>query len=601
MVNAGSLDAALQSVFSRHLHLVRLAMKLPCVHRLVLLLIVGALSACASRPSPGPNTAPRDIASTPARVAATTAHPLATQAALQMLAEGGSAIDALVAAQAVLGLVEPQSSGFGGGALLLVWDARAQRLRSYDGLSAAPARVTASLRTDVDGKLLPAEDVARGGRSVGVPGMPALLEMVHLQHGKLPWARLFQPAIALAQEGFPLAPYLHGILSQDPGAKLHPALRDTHFGADGLVKPAGTLLRHPAYARTLQAMAAQGATRYLAQEGAAKWAAAAQAGKHASLMTAQDITAYRAQEREPLCARVVTWRICMAGPPSFGGVAVLQMLQMVHARAPQPFDLSTPGFWQVFVEAGRLAGADRRHWVGDPGFVPVPSEALIAAPYMAERAKLINPMQALPKVEHGRPAQATSALLNDESNPTSATSQLAIVDAQGMVVSATTTNNLNFGSRLVADGVVLNNALTNFSAAPGMGGRLANQMEAGKRPVTSMAPLIVFDEAGLPLLAGGSAGGGQIVDYIAQSLIEMLWLGRTPAQALASGHVTTALAPTIQLEKGTAREALAEPLAALGQKVVKEPTVSGQGYLRRQGAGWLGAADPRRDGVALGW
>jgi gamma-glutamyltranspeptidase / glutathione hydrolase len=568
------------------------------------LLWVGALSglsACTGLAPSRPTGMPRAVDTQPAQVAATTAHPLATQAALQMLAQGGSAVDALVAAQAVLGLVEPQSSGLGGGALLLVWDAGAQRLRSYDGLSAAPARVTPSLRTDVDGRLLAAQEVERGGRSVGVPGILALLELAHQRHGKLPWARLFQPAIQLAQEGFPLAPYVHGILSQDPGAKLHPALRDTHFGPDGLVKPAGTRLRHPAYALTLQALAAQGTSRYLAQAGAAQWAAAAQQGPHASLMTAQDITAYRVQEREPLCARVVSWRICMAGPPSFGGIAVLQMLQMVQARAPQPFDLSNPAFWQVFVEAGRLAQADRRQWVGDPAFTPVPSEALVAAPYVAERARLINPLQALPHIDPGRPVQAISALLNDAGNPAPATSQLAIVDAQGMVVSATTTNNLNFGSRLVADGVVLNNALTNFSAAPPPGGRLANQMEAGKRPVTSMAPLIVFDEAGLPLLAGGSAGGGQIVDYIAQSLIEMLWLGRTPAQALASGHVTTALAPRIQLEKGTAREALAEPLAALGQQVVKEATVSGQGYLRRHGLGWLGAADPRRDGVALGW
>lgn len=561
-----------------------------------------AMPGCTVAPPPpqGPTVGP--VADTPRSVAASTAHPLATQAALQMLAEGGSAIDATVAAQMVLGLVEPQSSGLGGGSLLLVWDAGSRRLRSYDGLAAAPARATASLRTDVDGRLLPADSVARGGRSVGVPGTLAVLEQAHRQHGRLPWARLFQPAIDRAEQGYPMAPYARSILAQDPGARAHAEFKADLFDAQGQPHPAGTRLTNPAYAQTLRDVARLGVDGFWRSGAAARLVAAAQRGPHPSLMTEADVLGYRAAERAPLCAPVRVWTVCMPGPPSFGGVAVLQMLQMLDLAADPvtPASLDDAAFWHRYAEAGRLAQADRRHYVGDPDHVAVPLATLLAPPYVRQRAALIDPQRAAPVVRPGSPSTPAISALGDADTAGDQTSQIVVVDAHGGIASTTTTINLNFGARLRVDGYVLNNALTNFGPAPERGQVQPNQMAPGKRPVTSMAPVIVFDAQGRPVVAGGSAGGGQIVDYIARALVELLWLDRRPDELLAAGHVTTALAPRIQLEAGTARAALAPALRQRGHDVAVEPTVSGAGFLKRVPGGWIGAADPRRDGVALG-
>ncbi len=529
---------------------------------------------------------------------------------MQMLAEGGTALDATIAAQMVLGLVEPQASGIGGGLLMLTWDARSQRLRSYDGLSAAPARTTAGLRIDVDGRLLPLAEVARGGRSVGVPGALATFELAHKQHGRLPWARLFEPAIALATDGYPFAPYAQGILARDVGAVEHPEFRVDHFDAQGRALPVGTLIRNPAYAATLRSIGASGVAGFYAQGGAARLVAAAQRGAHPSLMTVQDVMGYKPVERAPVCAPVRSVRVCTMGPPSFGGVTVLQMLQMLALQVPNPTaaDLDGPVFWHQYVEAGRLAQADRRHFVGDPDHVNVPVSAMTSATYLRQRAALIDPQRAAPTVRHGNPVASAAAAplqplqlaMHDTAPVGDQTSQIVVADAAGNVVSTTTTNNLNFGSRLRVDGYVLNNALTNFDPAPERGQTSANQMAPGKRPITSMAPTIVFDAAGQPVVAGGAAGGLLIVDYITRNLIELLWLDRSPAQALAGGHLATAQAPRVQLEAGTPRAALALGLRERGHEVVVEATNSGAGFIKRVPGGWLGAADPRRDGVALG-
>jgi gamma-glutamyltranspeptidase/glutathione hydrolase len=574
---------------------------------LVLALLLGACAGTPPPPQSPRSRPPQPVDRVPQSSAAATAHPLATQAALQMLAEGGHAIDGVIAAQMVLGLVEPQSSGLGGGTWLLLWDEAAQALHSHDGLAAAPARTTASLRTDVDGRLLPVDEVVRGGRSVGVPGTPAVLEQVHRRHGRLPWARLFEPAIRLATEGFPVAPYVHGILARDPGARLHPEFRADWYDEQGRVWPVGTVLHNPIYAQTLRQVAQLGVDGFWRSGGAQRLVAAAARGAHPTLMQADDVIHYRAVEREPLCAPVRVWKVCVAGPPSFGGIAVLQILKTLDLRAGDAIDdaaLDGPAFWHLYAEAGRMAQADRRRWVGDPDHVPVPAAGLIADDYLRRRAALIDPAHAMPPVGPGQPAAAR--LLGQasdlESEVTAQTSQIVVADAAGNVVTATTTINLNFGARLRVDGYVLNDALTNFGPAPLRGQTLANQMAPGKRPVTSMAPVIVFDARGRVLLAGGSAGGGPIVDYVSRSLIELLWLGRTPAQVLAGGHLSAAAAPTIQLEAGTPRAALAAPLRALGHPVAVEPLLSGAGFLRRVdgGGGWLGAADPRRDGAALG-
>ncbi len=573
----------------------------------VLLLILVSLGGCAGLSGPSAPVHIESITQQAKKRAVTTAHPLATAAALSILDQGGSAIDATVAAQMVLGLVEPQSSGIGGGALAMYWDAKAARLSSFDGLAAAPGRVTSALNLDFDGKTLKTEDVGRGGRSVGVPGAMSVLKLLHERHGKLPWARLFDPAIKLAKDGFPLPRYMHTLLSAPTAAKDHPEMLPFYFDAEKKVLPLGTVITNPAYASTMTRIAQQSPTGFLNQGGAASLVAGVQRGAHASMISQADLLAYRAEPREPLCAPFLAYKACVMGPTSFGGVVVLQMLQILEARlngaVPSGrFNFDDSEFVHLFAEAGRLAQADRLQYIGDPGFSKVPSASLIAAPYLKERARLIDPTRSAASVSPGVLDTKTAMRpVAPDTTTGDATSQLAVVDADGNALSLTTTNNLNFGSRLMVDGYVLNNAMTNFSALPRPGQAAPNRMEAGKRPVTSMAPLIVFDAAGEPLVVGGSAGGPQIVDYITRSLIEMLVNQRTPAQALASGNVSAAVAGKVQLEKDTPVASLAAALTAKGHTVEVLPMTSGQGFLMRKGNGWIGAADPRRDGTAMGY
>jgi gamma-glutamyltranspeptidase/glutathione hydrolase len=567
--------------------------------RLVALPLAILLASCALAPetrAPGVAVS----AESPRPQIAATAHPVATKAALAMLDKGGTPIDAAIAAQMVLGLVEPQSSGIGGGTLVMHWDAAARKLTAFDGLAAAPARATASLRTDTDGTLLPGEPLQRGGRAMGVPGTVAVLAMAHGRHGKLAWRELFEPAIEIAERGFPMPRYMHGILLQPDGAKNHPEMRPLFFGEDGKPLPVGATIRNPAYAQTMRRLAIGGPQAFLDGGGAKAIVAAAQRGYRPTLMTEEDLRNYRAVERDPVCAPFLAYRVCTMAPPSFGGLVVLQVLQMVEARAAGRFDFDDPAFVHLYAEAGRLAQADRRQYVGDPDFVRVPVAALADPAYARRRALAIDPGSAAKTVS---PGVVSDTLVSDTALDTvpdaaDTTSQIAIADRAGNAVSITTTINLNFGARLMADGFVLNNALTNFAAAPRPGETSPNRMAPGKRPVTSMAPTIVFDKDGVPVVVGGSAGGGPIVDYIAASLIEMLANDRTPAQALARGHVTTANPGKLQLEQGTAAAALAPALSARGHTVETVPLLSGLGFIRRTPAGWIGAADPRRDGTA---
>ncbi|MFM8768171.1 MAG: gamma-glutamyltransferase family protein, partial [Rubrivivax sp.] len=382
-----------------------------------------------------------------------TAHPLATQAGLHILAQGGTAVDAAIAAQLVLGLVEPQSSGLGGGLLMLHWDQTQQRLSAIDGLAAAPRRATASLRTDIDGSLLPSEPSQRGGRSVGVPGALPALVLAHEKHGRLAWSALVEPARRLAVEGFPLPPYLHSVLSSPEAGRELPRDFGLYFGPDGRPLAVGSVIRHPAYARTMEQIATLGPQAWWIQHAAPGFSQAAQGGFKPSLMTLDDVRAYRPVEREALCAPFLVYRICTAPPPSFGGIAVLQILQMVQYRAMSRFDFEDPAFLHLYVEAGRLAQADRRLHVGDPDHTPVPTAQMISPDYLARRAMLISAERALPNPAAGQPKAMAPAAMDD--GPSHAqTSQLASADRQGNVVSLTTTNNLNFGARLVFDGVV---------------------------------------------------------------------------------------------------------------------------------------------------
>ena len=564
----------------------------------LLLAALVLLAGCAAPPresTPGGNA---QAASTPA--IAQTANPYATQAALAMLDRGGNAIDALVAAQMVLGLVEAQMSGLGGGSDIIYWDAASGKLASFDGLAAAPSRTTASLRTGLDGGILPREAVYHGGRSFGVPGTLPVLRMVHERYGKLPWADLFQPAIELAERGFPMPELMHRVLVLDKiDPKTSPDL-GFYFDASGAPLPIGSIIRNPEYARTLRRIAAHGVDGMLGDGGAERIIAAAQHGPQPTLMTADDLRAYRPVERAPICAPFLAYRVCTVPPPSYGGIYLLQMLQMMQARAPERYDFADPDFVHLFLEAGRLARADRSMYVGDPGFTPVPIAGLIAPDYAKARAAAIDGRSANPSPQAGHPAGALASLAPSRELAMGGTSQLTIADRAGNVVAMTTTINLIFGAELMVDGFVLNDVLTNFAAAPSPGQPTANAMEPRKRPYTAMAPAIVFDAQGRPYAAGGSAGGGHIADYISQGWIELLANGATPAEVVGRGHFSTAIPGKITVEKDTEAERLAEALRARGHPVTVGPLLSGQGYIERAGEGWIGAADPRRGGNAAG-
>jgi gamma-glutamyltranspeptidase/glutathione hydrolase len=547
-----------------------------------------------------------DITQKPAKVAVTTAHPLATEAALKMLQQGGSAVDAAIAAQLMLGLVESQSSGLGGGGFLLHWDAAQKSLTSLDGLAMAPKKTTPSLTTDVDGSQLPYAAMARGGRSAGVPGTLPLLAKAHAKFGKLAWPSLFEPAIEAAGKGFPMPAYMHQILSAPTAAKDHPDMLGLYFDPDQKVKAVGTLIANPEYAKTLHQIALQGLSAIWTEGASADFLAAVQRGFRPSLMTLADLQSYQVEEREPLCAPYLRYRVCVMAPPSFGGVMVLQVLQMLAEKSNLGTDFNQPEFAHAFAEAGKLAQVDRHRYVADPAFFKVPAKAMVQPAYVKQRANLIQ-SNTLPGYLPGQP----EALLAETPSPplaqttaapsADATTQLAVVDAQGNAVSMTTTNNLNFGSRILVQGYVLNNAMTNFTTSPKPGEVAPNKMEPGKRPVTSMVPTMVFNERGQLDTLGGSAGGGQIVDYVSANLVRMLANQASPLEALAQGHISTAVANRVQLEKGTAAAQLAEALQAKGQNVEVVPMNSGMGFIKRSGEGWLGSADPRRDGVAWGF
>ena len=565
--------------------------------RFLAIVLLALSAACTSVSRRGPPLA--EVPGATPRIAQT-ANPMATRAALDMLDRGGNAVDAIVAAQMVLGLVEPQMSGIGGGTLIVYRDAAGGKLEAFDGLAAAPARTTVSLRTDVDGTLLPAEAVRHGGRSVAVPGTLPVLSEIHRRHGKLPWSALFEPAIALAERGFPIPEYLHRIIALDDiTLEKYPDLR-MFFDASGTPLAIGTVVRNPEYAQTLRRIAARGLEGWLGDGGAERIVEAARRGPHPTLMTPQDLRDYRPVAREPICGPFLAYRICTVPPPSYGGVYLLQALQMLEARGDGRYDFGDASFVHLFIETGKLARADRAAWVGDPAFGAVPIAGLISSAYVRARAESIDRRHANPSPRAGKPPGSVPMRDPNPELTMGGTSQLTVADAAGNVVAMTTTINIGFGARLMVDGYVLNDALTNFSAAPKPGQSRANAMEPGKRPFTSMAPAIVLDAGGNVVAAGGSAGGGPIPDYLVQGWIEILAHGVTPAEVVGRGHVSTATVGKVVVEKGTSAAQLAEPLRARGHNVVVAPLLSGAGYIERTSNGWIGAADPRRGGNAAG-
>jgi gamma-glutamyltranspeptidase / glutathione hydrolase len=569
--------------------------------RTLLLAATLVLAACSS------DRRPEVAASGPAETFAehqivAAAHPLAVEAGREILRAGGSAVDAAITVQMVLTLVEPQSSGIGGGGFLLHYDAAARRLESYDGREIAPASAKPDMFLGPDGEPLQFYDAAVGGLSVGVPGAVRMLELAHQEHGKLPWAQLFAPAIRLAEEGFPISPRLSQSIAADKYLGTMPEAARTFYGADGKPLPAGTILRNPALAGVLQAIADGGADAFYSGRIAVDIVAAVnQAKPRAGGMTLADLTGYTAKKRAVPCGDYREYRVCGMGPPSSGGITVLQILGML-----QRFDMESEAALSVvaahrFAEASRLAYADRDRYLADPDFVKIPLSGMIDPQYLAGRSQLIHDDRASPNAVPGNPPGETTVGASQRQFEPVSTSHMAIVDREGNIVSFTTTVENAFGSRLMVDGFILNNQLTDFSFKPSADGRpVANRVAAGKRPRSSMAPAIVFDrESGAPVYALGSPGGANIIDYVAEALVALIDWDLGPAEAAALPHVINRNGPTV-LEQDRGLEPLGAALTALGDTVKFDTVESGLQIVVLGPNGMVGASDPRREGVALG-
>ena len=540
-------------------------------------------------------------AATAKRYMVAASHPLAVEAGLKVLERGGNAIDAMVATQLVLGLVEPASSGLGGGSFLLYYDAKKAAIRAYDGRETAPAGATAALFMRDEGVPMDFAEARGGGRPVGTPGTPRLLELAHVRHGKLPWATLFEPAIALAEKGFPIAPALAGFAQRDKALASEPSARAYFFAADGSVKPAGTILRNPEFAATLRTLARHGADAFYTGEIARDIVAAVRGHRNPGTLSLEDLAGYRVREVEAICGPYRRWKVCGMPPSSSGGIAVLQILGALSRFDMASVPPQSAQAVHLMSEAQRLAFADRNRYVADDRFADVPTAGLVDPSYVAGRARLIDPRKSMRRAEAGAPAGARVAYADDAYDEIPGTSHFTIVDREGNVVSMTTTIEAVFGSRLMVRGFLLNNELTDFSFLPVEGGGpVANRVEPGKRPRSSMAPTLVFDARGRTLeMAVGSPGGSNIIGYVTQALVATLdW--KMPLQAaVALPHYGSRNGPT-EVEKGTELEGLQAALNAMGHEVRAVEMLSGLYGIRRTSSGWEGGADPRRAGVARG-
>jgi len=604
------------------------------------LVLVLALAGCAAPLAPPslPPSLPARLAPPPAempeggsgwtakpgavaqRFMVAAANPLATQAGYRVLQAGGSALDAAIAVQMVLTLVEPQSSGIGGGAFLMHWDGGTPgQVQAWDGRETAPAAADAKLFLGADGKPVPFAQAVLGGRAVATPGVVKMLEAAHRRHGQLPWAMLFEPAINLAERGFAMSPRLHRQLQTESALRQDPLARAYFYARNGEPHAVGHVMQNPALAAVLRALAAQGSDALHRGPVAADLVARVRGHAVPGPLSAADLSSYAPKLREPLCTLwLAVYRVCGFPPPSSGHLAVMQILGMLErlpadGGTPPALQAGVPGadWLHRYTEASRLAYADRALYVADPDFVSPPAgrwTSLLDDHYLRQRAALIGPLS-MKTASPGQPGLQPAALAPMPEQPEHGTSHISVVDAQGRAVAMTTTIEAAFGARLMADGgtglpggYLLNNQMTDFSLAPAdaQGRPVANRIEPGKRPRSSMSPTLVFDSrSGRLLMTLGSPGGPAIIHFTAKTLIGTLQWGLSPQQAINVPNFGSFNGPTV-LERGLFPPATAAALRARGHVVQEMELTSGLQAIQRTPAGWQGGADPRREGEVQG-
>jgi gamma-glutamyltranspeptidase/glutathione hydrolase len=552
-----------------------------------------ALGSCATTPQPAPA-----VQQAVARPFVIAANPLAAQAGLEVLRRGGSAVDAAIAVQAMLSLVEPQSSGVGGGAFMTYYDGASRQVAVYDGREVAPAQATPDMFVASDGTPLPFTTAVLSGRATGVPGAVKMLAMAHADHGKLPWGELFADAQRTAEQGFTVSPRLERMIHSDAPENGAPDVKAYFSKTDGTLLNAGDTLRNPAYAEFLGRLASQGPDALYKGSTGAKIVARTRAGPLGGSMTMTDLASYRPVKREALCRPYRVYRVCVPPPPS-SGVALLQLLGMLEHTDIAKRGPDDPQAWYLFAEASRIMYADRDRYVGDPAFVDVPVAGLLAPAYIAERSRLIGPVAGPPPVA-GVPDGATVAARDNTLEPTG-TSHFIVGDADGNVVSMTTTVESIFGSGRMVDGFFLNNQMTDFAFLPRdvEGRAAANAVVPGKRPRSSMTPLVVLDPDGRFAGAFGSAGGNAILAYVAKTMIAAIDWNLPTQEAVAAPNL---VARGSNLN-GEVTKFSPKILAALRAKGIELQPGQGedsgiQAVMIRNGR-IDGGYDPRREGVVL--
>jgi gamma-glutamyltranspeptidase/glutathione hydrolase len=529
------------------------------------------------------------------------AHPLAAEAGREILRAGGNAVDAAIATALVLNLVEPQSSGVGGGGFLVVYAAAQHKVDTIDGRETAPLAAKPDRFLNPDGTPMHFFAAVVGGRSVGTPGYLRMLEMAHRKFGRLPWARLFAPAIRLATDGFPVSDRLHFEAAEDRYLRQSPSAKNYFYHADGAPLAEGEIVKNPPLARLFAEIATRGADAFYTGAIAQDIVRAIREASPPGDMSLDDLARYRAKERAPVCGPYRRYRLCGMGPPSSGGITLIELLGMLQRFPPVQLDLDAPCAVHLFAEAGKLAFADRERYLADTDFVPAPVAGLLDPHYLAERARLIDPERdsgapALP----GDPPQRHADLGNNASPELPSTSDLAVIDRDGNAVSMTVSIENQFGSRIMVDGFLLNNELTDFSFLPERDGKpVANRVEPGKRPRSAMSPTLVFDTQGLKLVVG-SAGGPAIIEDVAKTIVAALDARMDLQVAIDLPDIGDRNGGFTEIEAGPWAATLAAGLMARGHHVRVAPHPSGLAGIEVTPRGLEGAADSRRDGTGFG-